>query len=64
MKVLTYALYKKHCELYTEIHGLIAVNSCQMELARKNIILLSNVSIIFYKSGSHIVLEKNRFMRF
>ena len=40
MKVLTYALYKKHCELYTEIHGLIAVNSCQMKLARKNIILL------------------------
>ena len=64
MKVLTHALYKKHCELYTEIHGLIAVNSCQMKLARKNIILLSNVSIIFYKSGSHTVLEKNRFIRF
>ena len=64
MKVLTHALYKKHCELYTEIHGLIAVNSCQMKLAQKNIILLSNVSIIFYKSGSHTVLEKNRFIRF
>ena len=64
MKVLTYALYKKHCEPYTEVHGLIAVNSCQMELARKIIILLSNVSIIFYKAGSHTVLEKNRFIRF
>ena len=51
MKVLTYALYEKHCELCTEIHGSIAVSSCPIELAHKDIILLSNVSIIVYKAG-------------
>ena len=54
MKVLTYTLYKKHCKLYTEIHGSIAVNSCQIELAQKGIILLSSVSIIFYKKNNKI----------
>ena len=49
MKALTYTLYKQHCELYTEIHGSIAVNSCQIELAQKDIILQPNVSIIVYK---------------
>ena len=29
-KALTYTLYKEHCELYTEIHSSIAVNSCQL----------------------------------
>ena len=51
MKVLTYTLYKEHCELYTEIYGSTAVNSCQIELAQKDIILLSNASIIVYKTG-------------
>ena len=51
MRVLTYTLYKEHCDLYTEIHGSIAVNSCQIELAQKDIILLSNASIIVYKTG-------------
>ena len=49
MKVLTYMLFKEHCELYTEIHGSIAINSCQIELAEKDIILLSKVSIIVGK---------------
>ena len=31
MKVLT--SYKKQCDLYTEIHGSIAVNICQIGLA-------------------------------
>ena len=35
MKVLTYTSHKEHCELYTEIHGPIAVNSCQIGLAQK-----------------------------
>ena len=35
MKVLTYTSYKEHCDLYTEIHGSIAVNRCQIELAQK-----------------------------
>ena len=51
MKVLTYALYKEHCDLNTEIHGSIAVNSCQIKLAQKDIILISSVSIIVYKSA-------------
>ena len=41
MKVLTFVLCKEHCDLYTEIHGSIAVNSCQIELPQKDIILLS-----------------------
>ena len=52
MKVLTYTSYKEHCDLYTEIHGSIAVNSCQIELAQEDIILLSSISVIFYKAGA------------
>ena len=64
MKVLTYTSYKEHCELYTEIHGSIAVNICQIELERKDIILLSSVSVIFYKTGSRNSVENNRFIKF
>ena len=45
-RVLTDMSYKEHCELYTEIHDSIAINSCQIELAQKYIILLSKVSIV------------------
>ena len=48
MKVLTYTSYKKHCELYTEIHGLIAVNSCQIELFKKDKILLEDNKLFKY----------------
>ena len=64
MKVLTYTSYKEHCELYTEIQGSIAVNSCQIELAQKDIILLSSVSVIFYKAGARTGVESNRFIKF
>ena len=64
MKVLTYTSYKEHCDLYTEIHGSIAVNSCQIELAQKDIILLSNVSIIVYKAGKRTGVENNKFKHF
>ena len=64
MKVLTYTSYKEHYELYTEIHGPIAVNSCQIGLAQKDIILLSNVSVIFYKAGLRTGVENNRFIKF
>ena len=64
MKVLTYTLYKEHCELYTDIHGLIAVNSCQPEIAEKDIILLSNVSIIVYQAGKRTDVENNKFIHF
>ena len=64
MKVLTYTLYKEHCELYTEIYGSIAVNSCQIELAQKDIILLSNASIIVYRTGKRTSVENNKFIHF
>ena len=35
MKEISYTSYKKNSELYIEIYNLIAVNSCQIELARK-----------------------------
>ena len=62
MKVLTYTLYKEHCELYTEIHGSITVNNCQVELAQKDIILLSNGSIIVYKASKRTGVENNKFI--
>ena len=64
MKVLTYTLCKEHCELYTEIHGSNAVNSCQTEIAEKDIILLSNVSIIVHKAGKRTDVENNTFIHF
>ena len=64
MKVLTYTSHKEHCGLCTEIHGSIAVNSCQIELAQKDIILLSSVSVIFYKAGARTGVENNRFIKF
>ena len=53
--------YKEHCELYTEIHGPIAINSCQIELAQKYIILLSKISIVIYKAGKHTGVENTKF---
>lgn len=50
MKLLTYMSYKEHSKLDTKNHGLIAVNTCQIELA-KNVILLSDVPVILYKAG-------------
>ena len=64
MKVLTYTSYKEHCDLYTEIHGSIAVNSSQIELAQKDIILLSNATIVIYKAGKRTGVENNKFINF
>ena len=36
MKVMTCTLYQEHFELWVETHESIAVNSCQIELARKH----------------------------
>ena len=60
MKVLTYTSCKEHCDLYTEIHGSIAVNSFQIELTQKDIILLSKASIIVYKAGKHTGVEDTK----
>ena len=64
MQVLTYTSCKEHCALYTEINGSVAVNSSQTELAQKDIISLSSVSVIFYKAGSRNSVENNRFIKF
>ena len=61
MKVLTYTSNKKHYDLYTEIHGWVAVNSCQIELAQKDIILLSNPFIKTYKAGTAFKQKFNTF---
>ena len=63
MKVLTYTPYKEHCELYTEIHGSIAVNDSQIWLFKKYMILLSNAVAIFYKPGSRTGVE-DKFIKF
>ena len=61
---MTCTLYKEHCELYTKIYGSIAVKSRQIKLARKDIIFLSNVSVMFYKAGSRTGVENNKFIKF
>ena len=64
MRVLIYTSHKKHCDLYTVIHGSIAVKSCQIELPQKDIILLSKVSIMFYKAGKRTGVEYTKFINF
>ena len=64
MKVLTYTSHKEHYDLYTEIHGSVAVNSCQIELAQKYIIVLSEVSIVIYKAGKRTGVENTKFIHF
>ena len=65
MKALTYTLYKEHWNSWNaEIHGSIAVNSCQIELAQKDIILLSNVSIIICKAGKRTGVGNKKFIHF
>ena len=64
MRVLTYTSCKEHCDLYNEINGSIAVNSCQIELAQKDIILLSSNSIIVYKAGKRTDLVNTKFISF
>ena len=55
---------QEHCDLYTDIYGSIAINSSQNEPAQKDIILLSNVSIIVYKTGKRAGVENNKFIHF
>ena len=64
MKVLTYTSYKEHCDLCTKIHGSIAVNSFQIGLTQKDIILLSEASIVIYKAGKHTGVENDKFIHF
>ena len=52
MKVLTYTSYKEYCELFTEMHGLIAVNDCQIGLFKKDKILLEDNILTKYSKAS------------
>ena len=59
MKVLTYTSYNEHCNLYSKIHGSIAIHSCQVGLAQKDNILLSKASLIVYKAGKQTAVNKH-----
>ena len=64
MRVRSYKSHKEHCDLYTEIYGSIAVNCCQIELAQKDINLLSSVSAIVYKASRRTGVENTKFISF
>ena len=64
MKVLTHTSFKEQCDLYTEIHGSIAIHSCQVGLAQKDIILLSKASLIVYKAGKQTGVTNTEFIKF
>ena len=64
MKVLAYTSYKEHYALYTKIQGSIAVNSCQVGLAQKYIILLSNATLIVYKTSKCTIIKNTELISF
>ena len=49
---------------YTEVYGSIAVNSCQIKLPQKDIIFLSEISIMIYKAGKRTGVENDKFIHF
>ena len=61
---MTFTSYKVNCELYTEIRNLIAVNSRQIELARTDIVLLSNKAVLFYKAGLQTGVEDSKYVKY
>ena len=63
MKVLTYTSFKKHYDLYTEIHGSIDIHSCQVGLAQKDIILLSKASLIVFEAGKQTGVTNTEFIK-
>ena len=64
MKVLTFTTYNEHSDLYTKIHGSIALHDCQVGLAQKDIILLSKASLIVYKAGKQAGVTNTEFIKF
>ena len=62
--VLSYTSYKEHCDLYIVIQGSIVVNSCQIKLTLKDIILLSEVSVVIYKAPKCTRMENDKFIHF
>ena len=64
MKVLTYTTYNEHSDLYTKIHGSIALHGCQVGLAQKDVILLLKASLIVYKAGKQAGVTNTEFIKF
>ena len=63
MKELTYTSFNEHYDLYSKIHGSIAIHSCQVGLAQKDIILLSKASLIVYKAGKQTGVTNTEFIK-
>ena len=57
MKVLAHKSYKEHCDVYTDIHGSIAVNRCQIKLAQK---MLFYYQVSLKRTG----VENSKFISF
>ena len=67
MKVLTYISYKEYCKLYTEIHGSIAVSSCEIGLFKKDKILLEDSKVFKYsytKASSSGIFKLDDYIQF
>ena len=64
IKVQNYTSYNEHYELYSKIHGSIAIHCCQAGTAQKDIILLSKASLIVYKSGKQTGVKNTEFIKF
>ena len=67
MKVLTYTSYKEHCDLYTQIHGSIAINNCQIGLFKKDKTLLEDTELFKYsysKASSSGVFNLDDYIQF
>ena len=63
MNGLTYTSYKEHYELFSKIHGSIAVLSCQVVFPQKDITLLSKVTLIVYKAGKQVGVTNTEFIK-
>ena len=55
MKVLICRSYKEDSELYTEVHGSAAVNSCQINLVKKDKIVPEDYILINYSKYRQIL---------
>ena len=67
MKVLTYISYEEHYDLFSKIHSSIAVNSCQIELFKKDRILLEDNKLFKYsnsKASSSGVFKLDDYIEF
>ena len=64
---MTYTSYKEHCDLYTEVHSSIAVNSCQRGLFKKDKILLEDNKLFkdsYSKESSLGVFKLDDYIQF